>query len=113
MEIKSEITDKIVWIKVSGRMILDPSLLRLREQVLFGIESGIKKFVIDFSEVSQLDSLGCGEVISAHTTIQRAKGLLIFVNPSEYVRALWSHTKLDTVLTILDTLDEARAFVRK
>src|SRR5258705_13875710 len=104
MEIESEIADNTVWIKISGRMVLDPSLFRLREHVLYGIESGIKKFVVDFSEVSHLDSLGCGEVISTHTSIQRAKGLLIFVNPSERVRVLWSHTKLDTVLTILDTL---------
>jgi anti-sigma B factor antagonist len=113
VEIKSETKDNIVFIKISGRMVLDKSLFRIREHVLFGLESGVRKFVIDFSDVSHLDSSGCGEVISAHTSIQRAKGALVFVNPTEHVRLLWAHTKLDTVLTIRDTLDEARDFVRR
>jgi len=113
VEINSEIKDNIVWITISGRMVLDKSLFRLREQVLYGLESGKRGFVVDISQLSHLDSSGCGEVISAHTSIQRAKGVLVFVNPAEHVRRLWDHTKLNTVLVIRETPDEARAFVRQ
>ena len=113
MEISSEVRDNIVWVRVSGRMALDSSLFRLREQVLYGLESGLRRFVIDLSEVSYLDSSGCGEVISVHTSIHRAKGALVFVNPSERVRLLWMHTRLVQVLNIFDTLDEARDFVTR
>ena len=112
MEITSEINDTILLIKISGRMVLDASLFRLREHVLYGLETGIRRFAIDISEVSHLDSCGCGEVISAHTSIHRAKGSLVFINPTERVRLLWAHTKLDMVLNIFNTPDEARDFLR-
>jgi anti-sigma B factor antagonist len=111
VEISSEVRDKIVWVKISGRMVFDASLFRLREHVLYGLECGIRRFVIDISEVSYLDSCGCGEVISVHTSIHRAKGSLVFVNPTERIRLLWAHTKLVEVLNISNTLDEARDFV--
>ena len=113
VEITSEVKGNIVWVKLSGRMVFDGSLFRLREQVLHGLESGIRRFVIDLSEVSHLDSAGCGEVISVHTSIQRQKGLLVFVNPTERVRLLWAHTRLNEVLNILNTLDEAANFIRR
>ena len=94
-------------------MVLDESLFRLREHVLYGLETGIRRFVIDFSEVSHLDSSGCGEVISAYTSISRAKGSLGFVNPTERVRLLWAHTRIAEVLHVFDSLDEARNFVRR
>ena len=67
MEISSEINETILWIRISGRMVLDASLFRLREHVLYGLETGIRRFAIDISEVSHLDSCGCGEVISVYT----------------------------------------------
>jgi anti-sigma B factor antagonist len=112
VEITSEVRDNIAWIRISGRMILDASLFRLHEHVLYGLESGMRRFVIDISEVSYLDSCGCGQVITAHTSVQRAKGSLAFVSPTKSVRLLWVHTKLAEVLNIFDTLDEARDFVR-
>ena len=95
-------------------MVLDASLLRLREHVLYGLESGTRRFVVDISESHHLDSSGCGEVISIlNTSISRANGSLVFVNPNERIRLLWTHTKLCDVLNIFNTLDEARDFVEQ
>jgi anti-sigma B factor antagonist len=113
VHITSEVKDNICLIKIAGPMILHESLFRLREHVMYGLESGIRSFVIDISGVTHLDSSGCGEVISAYTSISRAKGSLGFVNPSERVRLLWAHTRLAEVLNIFDSLDEARNFVRR
>ena len=113
MEITSEVSDNIVWIKISGRMVLDGSLFRLHEHVLHALESGMRRFVIDISDVPYLDSSGCGQVISAHTSVKRAKGTLVFLKPAERVRLLWAHTKLAEVLNIFETLDEARDFIRR
>jgi anti-sigma B factor antagonist len=111
VDITSKTEGNVLWIKIAGPMVLDASLFRLREQVMYGLEAGVTRFVIDLSEVSHLDSSGCGQVISAYTSVQRANGRLIFVNPSERVRAVWAHTKLNEVLSICSTLDEARGLV--
>lgn len=111
IEITTEQKDNILWIKISGRMVLDASLFRLHEQVLLALEAGSRKFIVDLSGVSYLDSSGCGQVISAHTSVQRAKGSLVFLNPSERIRVLWAHTKLAEVLSICETADQARGLV--
>ncbi len=94
-------------------MVLDESLFRLRDNVQYGLQLGMRRFVIDISEVGHLDSSGCGELISAHTSILRAKGSLGFLNPTEFVRILLTRTKLNQVLNVFDTLDEARDFVNR
>jgi len=113
VQFTSEVRDNVDFIKISGRMIHDGSLFRLREHVLYKLQSDIRRFVIDISEVPHLDSSGCGEVISAHTSILRENGALAFVNPTERVRLLWEWTRIREVLHIFDTLDEARQFVCK
>ena len=112
MEITTDINDKILWIKIGGRMVMDPSLFRLREQIHYGLQTGIRNFAVDLSGVSYLDSAGCGEVISVHTSIQRAKGSLAFINPSERVRVVWATTMLNKVLNIFDSVEQARGFLR-
>jgi len=113
VEIDSQINDDILWIRISGRMVLDSTLIRLREHVMHGLETGVRRFAIDVSQVTHLDSCGCGEVISAHTSIHRANGSLVFINPAERVRLLWAHTKLDKVLNIFDTRENARDFLHR
>src|SRR5262249_11885069 len=113
VQITSEVKDSVDFIKISGRMVHDESLIRLREHVLYELKSGIRRFVIDISEVPDLDSSGCGEVISVHTSILRSNGALAFVNPTQRVRLLWKWTRIREVLQIFDTLDEARQFVCK
>jgi anti-anti-sigma factor len=113
VQITSEVKDNVVFIKISGRMVHDGSLIRLREHVLYELQSGIRRFVIDISEVPHFDSSGCGEVISTYTSIRRANGALAFVNPTERVLLLWEWTRIREVLNIFNTLDEARQFVCK
>jgi anti-sigma B factor antagonist len=113
VKITSELRDSIDFIKITDRMVYDGSLFRFREHVLYGLGSGIRRFVIDISEVPHIDSCGCGEVISTHTSIVRANGALAFVNPAERVRLLWTWTKLAEVFHIFETLEEAREFVQK
>jgi anti-sigma B factor antagonist len=113
VQITSEVSDGIDFIRISGRVVHDGSLFRLREHVLYQIESGILRFLIEISEVPHFDSAGCGEVISVHTSIARAKGALAFVKPTERVRQLWGWTKIGAVLHVFDNLDEARDFVSR
>ena len=113
MQLASEVRDSIDFIKVSGRMVYDGSIYRLREHVLYGLQTGIRRFVIDLSEVPHLDSCGCGEVISIYTSVLRVNGALGFVNPTERVRLLWEWTKLAEVLQVFETLEDARQFVCK
>jgi anti-sigma B factor antagonist len=111
VQLTSDVKNGIDFIKISGRMVYDGSTFRLREHLLFQLQSGIRRFVIDISEVPHLDSSGCGEIISAHTSIVRVNGMLAFVNPTPKVRQLWEWTKLAQVLHVFETIENAEKFV--
>jgi anti-sigma B factor antagonist len=112
VRISSEIKDSIAIFKISGSMLFDPSLFELREQVRKLLQSNIRRFIIDVSEVPHLDSSGCGEVISTHSSIIKAGGALAFVNPTERIRILWTRIRIIDILNIFDNFEGAQAFVR-
>ena len=100
MNITVEIKDRIGIIRIAGSMVFDESLLRLRTHVQEFLESGIRRFVVDVSEVPHIDSSGCGEVIRIYSSILKADGLLAFVNPTERVRTLWTRIKIIDILLV-------------
>src|SRR5262245_31433917 len=93
-------------------MVFDESLFLLRQHIRDLLQSGIRRFVIDVSDVPYLDSSACGEVLGAYSSIMKSGGTLVFVNPSERVRVLWSRIKVTEILRSFATLDEALAVVR-
>ena len=112
MQIHVEINGRVAVLRISGTMIFDESLFLLREHVQNLLESGIRRVVVDVSEVPHIDSSGCGEVIRIYTSILKANGSLAFVNPTERVRVLWTRIKLTDVFHVFATLDEALSFVQ-
>jgi len=66
-----------------------------------------KRHIFDLTRVPQMDSSGLGVLVS-HNIACRAKGIqVVIVGPSPNVRQLFKFTKVDTILTISPTLDEA------
>ncbi len=112
MQITFELKDDVALIKLSGRMIFDESLFLFHRRIRDLLESGVRRYVVDISEVPHLDSSACGEVIRAYTSIAKAQGVLVFANPSERVRALWKRIKIIDILNISDSLDDAMKFVQ-
>lgn len=101
----------VVILTVTGRMVFDPTLFRLRGHVQEELLSGSRRFIVDLSAVSHLDSSGCGELISIQTSIARAQGALAIVNPQPKVRTLLERIRLNQVLKIAATIEEAEAAI--
>lgn len=68
---------------------------------------GYKNILLNFRDVSYVDSSGIGELFGCLTTVQSQGGALKVTNPNERVRNLLNLTKLNTVLHVTD--DEATA----
>ena len=65
------------------------------------------KLILDLSGVSSMDSAGIGELALLATWAQQRNAVLKFAGPSHLVRTLLDLTKLDSVLEVYNTLDEA------
>lgn len=65
------------------------------------------RHIFDLTHVPQMDSSGLGVLVSHHIAC-RAKGIrVIVVGPSPNVKQLFKFTKVDTILNIADTVNDA------
>jgi anti-sigma B factor antagonist len=81
--------------------------MALHELVRDLVEHGHKKILLNFRDVTSLDSLGIGQLFGSFTTARNHGGVVKIANPNERVRNIIRLTKLDTVIELIE--DEASA----
>ena len=100
---------EIAVIDFSGGITLGQGTSTLRMMVRELVEEGHRKILLNLGEVDYIDSAGLGELVSAHATVQNAKGELKLVQPTERVRDLIQITRL---YTVFDVQPNERAAIR-
>ena len=68
------------------------------------VERNIKKLVLDLSDVKLITSSGIGIFLNINKSLNSQ---FLLATPSEEVRNVLDLTKISTVITIFDTVDEA------
>ncbi|MBI4470791.1 MAG: STAS domain-containing protein [Acidobacteria bacterium] len=100
-------TSGISILDLQGKITLGDGSAQFREAIRRLIEEGRMKLLLNFAEVSYVDSSGIGELVSAYTTVTSKGGQLRLVNLPRRIHDLLRITKLLTVLETFD--DESRA----
>jgi len=93
-------------IEVEGQLIVG-NRQELKQQVLDQLESGDRKFVIDFANTGYIDSSGLGVLVSLSKKIREQGGELRLSSLNEDLRTLFELTKLDTLFRITDDKEQA------
>jgi anti-sigma B factor antagonist len=109
----SEASAGIVVIKLSGRLVFDESLFKLRPKIRELLESGVRKIIFDLSEVPHCDSSGCGEIMGAYATIRKANAAVAFASLTPRIRQLWERINVTRIFDIFDSIQEAENFLAK
>lgn len=68
---------------------------------------GIKKLVIDLSNVESCDSSGLSAILVANRLVNAVNGKMRIAAPSEKVHSLIRITQLDKVLSVCETVEQA------
>ena len=82
---------------------------------LFGLrdilraEKTAKTVILDFSQVPYMDSAGVGAIVNAHVSCLNSGRRLVLVAVQDRIRTLMKVTRVDEVLTVYPTLQEAQA----
>jgi anti-sigma B factor antagonist len=84
----------------------------LRERVEALVRAGHTEILIDMSGMPYVDSSELGRLIRANISVRQAGGRVRLCNLSERVVALLKMTRLDTVLELYATEEEALANIR-
>ena len=78
-----------------------------KQRVSAPIDAGRSNVIIDLSETTFIDSSSLGVLIGAHRRLKQRGGSLVVVCDNEAIVKTFRITGLDSVFTIVSTLDEA------
>ena len=94
---------------LKGRLMDQQQADRLMETLDAELTDGHKTVVLDMGELQYMNSTGLNILINVLTRTRNAGGDTLIAAVSHSVRQLFVVTKLDTVFTITNTVDEAVA----
>ncbi len=90
----------------TGKLIItnsDQAKIKLNEIV----DNGCSNLILDFKNVSFIDSTGFGSLVTVFNHAKNSKTNLVFCNISSQTQTLLKITRLDQVFEIYASLDEA------
>ncbi len=107
-----KIVDGIVIISVE-RDLKGEGETTLRERLDGLVRRGHMNILINLGDIPRLDSAELGRLIRAHLSVRRAGGRIRLCNLPDRVMTLMKLTRMDTVLDIYKTEEQALAAVRR
>jgi anti-sigma B factor antagonist len=102
---------ELAVVHAAGRLMLGPEGAELENVVRSLLAKGTRRFILDFGELTHIDSTGIGRCISSLNMIMQAGGKLAITGAAGQVRDGFRVTRLDRVFRFADDLDAARAAV--
>lgn len=91
----------VLVVEVEGQLIVG-NRQEFKQQVLDALESGERKFLVDFTQTGYIDSSGLGVLVSLSKKIRDEGGELRLAGLNEDLKTLFELTKLDTLFAISD-----------
>ena len=78
-----------------------------KQRVSAPIDNGRTHVIVDLTETTFIDSSSLGVLIGAHRRLRRLEGSLVIVCNNDAIVKTFRITGLDSVFTIVSTMDEA------
>lgn len=98
----------VTVVAVEGELVVG-NRRALKDAVLERLAAGDRKFLLDFSDTSYIDSSGLGVLVSLSKKIREEEGDLRLAGLDEDLHTLFELTKLDTLFRIAEDRGEALA----
>jgi anti-sigma B factor antagonist len=99
--------EKYVLVKLNESKINSLVTPQLKSELILINAEGQRNIVLDLSQVKFADSSGLSSLLVGHRLCKNAEGSFIMVGLNDAVSRLVTISQLDTVLTIVPTVDEA------
>lgn len=77
-----------------------------REKITNTLNSGAKIVLVDFKDVTFMDSSGLGALVLAFKTLRAAESKLVVCSMNEQVRILFELTGMDKIFDVFANADE-------
>ncbi len=107
MRIDERVVGGVTILSVSGRVTSRENAVLLKDTINGAVQRGHLHVALDLQRVSYIDSCGLGAIVGGHTIMSLQGGRLLLLNVAECLRDLFRVMKLETVLEIFDSEQEA------
>jgi len=107
MEMKEEIRGEVLIIALEGELMGGEESRRFQDRITRAIQDETVSVVVNMTDVKWINSSGLGIMMASLTTLRGSGGDLKLANVSERVRRPIEVTKLDTVIRMFESIDEA------
>jgi anti-sigma B factor antagonist len=113
MKMKEKKTDSVLILSLEGEIMGGEETKPLQDRIYAAIREGSPYVVLDMKQVGWINSSGLGALMACLTTLRGSGGDLRLVNVSDRVRRPIEITRLDKVLLMFASVDEAVADFRE
>lgn len=107
MNMKEEIRGEVLIIALTGELMGGEESRIFQDRITRAIQEETVSVVVDMADVKWINSSGLGIMMASLTTLRGSGGDLKLANVSERVRRPIEVTKLDTVIRMFGSIDEA------
>lgn len=106
-QIQTETVDGTKVVHLSGQFIGGELTDELRDTLKKLSEEENNNVVLDFKDVTYLNSTAIGVLISSHASFVKRQGSIVLCNVNKSIENIFVITKLTLVFTIKGTVEEA------
>ena len=111
MDINIKKTKNHAIIELHGSLIGTTYSQNLKNEIDILLEINLNKIILDMKHITFMDSSGIGIIIKTFKNVKSDKGQLFIVNCNSSVQNVLKLTKLDHILQIYDSVEEAESFI--
>lgn len=106
MDIGGRENNKFSIIDVVGKIDRLKDSIILKSYINTLLEKNVKKIALNLSQVTYLDSGALNVLIYCHNTLKKRDGVLVIIEPNEYVKDVFDVVGLNKLVTIYSTEEE-------
>jgi len=107
MKIKEEKKGDVLILILEGELMGGDDLKPFQEKIYQAIKQKRTRIVVDMADVKWMNSSGLGTLMAGLTTLRSSEGDLKLARVPERVKRPIQITKLDLVLQMFDTVEDA------
>lgn|GEM_PF-1928554 len=94
-------------ITILGKKVNYENLNEMEEEIFREVEGEERNFILDLSQVVQIDSFALGFIMNLYRRVMEKGGILVLVSAHPRVRAVLGMARVDEVIKVYETKKEA------
>jgi anti-sigma B factor antagonist len=107
MKYSIEKTEKYVLFQLHDEKLTSLSAPELKSEFVTLNAEGFRNIILDLADVKYTDSSGLSSILVANRICNNAGGIFVMARVSDHVLKLLTISQLDSILTILPSVEEA------